>query len=349
MITLIACGHSIGGVHSVDHPEIVSGPVSAENKASFDTTLGALDNNVVVEYLNNSTANPLVRNANDTLNSDKRIFASDNNKTMKKLADAAYFKSQCEDVFGRMLDLVPGDVTLTEPLQPADIRPYIETYALNADGGVDFSGRIRVRITPSTGRDPDSLTVSVLPMTQNGSAMHTIDAPRATFRLGMSMGYLDEVFQWFEFSHTIDAGEAFDSFKIRINDKTYDNGGTGGYPVNADIFLQKKQTCIEYDESLKKVNLTVTAAISKMLLEKKPAPQIRLVNREKAQGYFIPRLEQVIVPMQSTNKETAQYVYYTATAVVNEDSFATTFDLEVGDSKLEYISTIGFASCESIE
>lgn len=346
MITLIACGHSIGGVHSVDHPEIVSGPVSPENKASFDTTLGVLDNKVVVEYLDNSTANPLVRNANDTLNSDKRIFESDDNKTMKKLADAAFFKSQCEDVFGRMLDLVPGDVTLTEPLQPADVRPYIETYGLNANGGVDFSGRIRVRITPGTGRDPDSLTSSIIPMTRNGSAMQEIDASRATFRLGQSMGYLDEVFQWFEFNHTIDAIEAFDSFKIRINGRIFDNGGTGGYPVNSDVLFQKKQTCIVFDTDTNQGNLTVTVAISKALLQEKPSPQIRLVRKENIQGYFIPRLEQVVVPMQYAGRETAEYVYYTAAAAVNGDSFSTTFDVEVSHSRLEYISTAGLDSCE---
>jgi hypothetical protein len=347
MITLIACGHSIGGVHSVDHPEIVSGPVSPENKASFDTTLGVLDNKVVVEYLNNSTANPLVRNANDTLNSDKRIFASDDNKTMKKLAEPAYFKSQCEDVFGRMLDLVPGDVTLTEPLQPADIRPYIETYELNADGGVDFSGRIRVRITPSTGRDPDSLTASIIPMARNGSAMQEIDAPRASFRLGQSYGYLDESFQWFEFSHTMDTSKTFDSFKIRINDKTYDNAGTGGYPVHSDVLFQKKQTCIVYDATLDQGNLTVTAAISKAL-HSKATPQLRVVGKKHVQGYFIPRLEQIVVPMQHAGKETAQYTYYTAAAVVNRDSFSATIDIEVGDSKLEYISLAGLDVCEPL-
>lgn len=348
MITLIACGHSIGGVHSVDHPEIVSGPVSPENKANFDTTLGVLDNKVVVEYLNNSTANPLVRNANDTLNSDKRIFASDDNKTMRKLVDATYFKSQCEGVFGRMLDLVPGDVTLTEPLQPADIRPYIDTYGLNADGGIDFSGRIRVRVTPSTGRDPDSLTASIVPMNRNGTALDDIDAPRATFLLGQSMGYMDEVFQWFDFSHTIDADEAFDSFRIRINDRTYDNAGTGGYPVNSDVFLQKKQTCLVYDTTTNQGNLTVTAAISKSLLQNKSTPQIRIVRRNKVQGYWIPRLEQVVVPMQYANKETGQYVYYTAAAVVNAESFSTTFDVEVGNTKIEYISTAGLSTCEPL-
>lgn len=346
MITLIACGHSIGGVHSVDHPEIVSGPVSAANKASFDTTSAALDNKVVVEYLGNTTANPLVRNANDTLNSDKRIFASDDNKTMRKLADTSYFKSQCEDVLGRMLDLVPGDVTLTDPLQPADVRPYILTYGLNANGGVDFSGRIRVRITPSTGRDPNSLTAAIIPITRNGTAGPEIDAPIFTaYLLGQSVGYLDEAFQWFEFSYSMNASETFDSFKIRLNDKIYDNGGTGTYPINGDVLYQQKQSCMSFDSATNQGNLTVTAAVSKTLLQNKAAPQIRLVKRTKVQGYHIDRLEQVVVPMQPANKETAQYAYYTASAPINLESLSTTFDIEVGDSKVEYITAPDIGTC----
>lgn len=217
MITLTACGHSIGGVYSVDHPEIVSGNVSAENKASFDTTKGVLDNNVVLEYLDNSTTNPLIRNANNTLNSDKRVFAADDNATMKKLADATYFKSQCEDVFRRMLSLVPGDVTLSKPLEPADIKPYILTQQLKSDGSVEFSGRIRVRVMPVTGRDLNTLTAAIIPASRNGSQVADIAAKRAAYLGGTSSGYLDETFLWFEFNQTLKTSETFSTFNIRVN------------------------------------------------------------------------------------------------------------------------------------
>jgi hypothetical protein len=199
VITLIACGHSIGGVHSVDHPEMVSGPVSAENKASFDTTKGVMDNNVVLEYLDNSTANPSIVNTNNTLNLEKRIFAAYENATMRKLANKAYFKAQCEVAFEKMLDFVAGDVTLSEPLGPADIRPCIESYQLK-DGSVDFSGRLRVRIKPGTGRDQHALTASLIPASRNGISVAEIAARHATFRGGTSFGYLDEEFTLFEFS-----------------------------------------------------------------------------------------------------------------------------------------------------
>jgi hypothetical protein len=337
MITLIACGHSIGGVHSVDHPEIVPGPVSAENKLSFDTTLGVLDNNVVTEYLDNSTANPLIINTNNTLNSDKRIFAADDNATMRKLADKAYFKSQCEAVFEKMLNLVPGDVTLTEPMEPADIRPYINKYQLKADGTVEFSGQLRVRITPVTGRDQNTLTASLIPTSGNSSNVSEIVAQRATFRGGTSSGYLDEQFSWFEFSKTMKASEAFESFNIRINDVTYDNAGTGGYPVNTKILYQEPQSCIVYDATTNQGTMNVTAAISKGLLTGSAAPQIIVVKKVTQQRNFIPRLVSEAIPMVRSSKETAEYVYYTASTSLSRDSLEPTFDIEVGDEKVEFI------------
>jgi hypothetical protein len=345
MITLIACGHSIGGVHSVDHPEIVSGPVTAENKASFDTTLGVLDNNVVMEYLDNSTANPLVVNTNNTLNSDKRIFAADDNKTMRKLADKAYFKSQCETVFEKMLSLVPGDVTLTEPLEPADIRPYISSYQLK-DGSVEISGRIRVRVTPVTGRDQDSLTASIIPAPRGNITVAEIAARRATFRGGTSFGYLDENFLWFEFDQTLNASEAFSSFTIRVNDDTYDNGGTGGYPVNADILYQEAQSCVAWDATKREGTLNVTAAVSKSLLQAGAAPQINVVKKTKVQGNFIPRLQPETIPMIRSSKETAGYVYYTASTTLSGDGLDPTLDIAVGDSKVEFINTNGLTGHE---
>jgi hypothetical protein len=308
MITLIACGHSIGGVHSVDHPEIVSGPVTAENKASFDTTLAVLDNNVVLEYLDNSTANPLVVNANNTLNSDKRIFAADDNATMRKLTDKAYFKAQCETVFEKMLSLVPGDVTLSEPLEPADVRPYIESYQLK-EGSLDFSGRIRVRVTAVTGRDKNTLTASIIPASRNGATVSEIVAQPARYLEGISVGYLDEEFQWFEFSQTLNSSEAFDSFTIRLNDITHDNGGTGGYPVNANVLYQETQSCVVYDRATNKGTLSVTAAISKDILQSGASPQINVVKQTLVQGNFIPRLNPEVIKMVSSGKETAEYVY----------------------------------------
>jgi hypothetical protein len=345
MITLIACGHSIGGVHSVDHPEVVSGPVTAENKATFDTTSGEMDNNVVLEYLDNSTSNPLVVNPNNTLNSDKRIFLADDNATMRRLADKAYFKSQCETVFEKMLNLVPADVTLTEPMEPADIRPYIVSHRIK-DGAVELSGRIRVRTSPVTGRNGVELAASLIPASRNGTAPTEIVANPARFKGGMSSGYLDERFTWFEFDQTMIASEAFNSFKIRVNDVTYDNGGTGGYPINTDVLYQNAQSCTVHDTATDEWRMTVTAAVSKSLLQGGATPQINVSKKTMIQGNPIPRLTPVVVKMTRSNKETAEYVYYTATTTLSPQGLGSTFDIEVGDSKVEFIEANALPSQE---
>jgi len=341
MITLIACGHSIGGVHSVDHPEIVSGPVSPENKATFDTSSGEMDNQVVLEYLDNSTANPLIVNANDTLNSDKRIFAADGNATMRKLADKAYFKSQCENVFERMLDLVPGDVTLSEPMEPADIRPYITQYELNANGSIAFSGRIRIRISPVTGRDMDNLTASIILPSHSGGNPTEIVAKQATYKLGRSVGYLDEAFTWFEFTTVLPASEAFGSFNIRVNDVVHDNAGTGGYPVNADVLYQRPQSCTFSDPTTKQWSITLVAAVSKSLLQGGAEPRLNFMKKTRKPRSFLPNLTPETVKMERAGKETAEYVYFTATTPVSTDGLEPMVDFEVGDSKVEYVPTGG--------
>uniref|UniRef100_L2FB44 Peroxidase n=1 Tax=Colletotrichum fructicola (strain Nara gc5) TaxID=1213859 RepID=L2FB44_COLFN len=108
MITMVACGHSLGNIHSVDFPEMVAGETSEENIAHFDTSPTNFDNAVVTEYLENETANPLVVGVNDTMNSDKRIFGSDGNATMSSLSDPVTFKSKCTRIFERMIDTVPA-------------------------------------------------------------------------------------------------------------------------------------------------------------------------------------------------------------------------------------------------
>ncbi|EHK24166.1 uncharacterized protein TRIVIDRAFT_147594 [Trichoderma virens Gv29-8] len=47
MIALVACGHSVGGVHGVDFPEIVPNPIKNDNTVTFDTTTDNFDNFVL--------------------------------------------------------------------------------------------------------------------------------------------------------------------------------------------------------------------------------------------------------------------------------------------------------------
>jgi hypothetical protein len=55
MIQLTACGHTLGGVHATEFPELVG-----EGEAPSDSTVSEFDEKIVTEYLDNNTTNPLV-------------------------------------------------------------------------------------------------------------------------------------------------------------------------------------------------------------------------------------------------------------------------------------------------
>ncbi|KAF8171262.1 heme peroxidase [Pholiota molesta] len=127
MIQLVACGHTIGGVRSVDFPEVVKANASAASGvalANFDTT-PQFDTAIITEYLDGTTQNPLVVPAsNVSFASDLRIFSSDGNVTMKSLASPTSFADTCATMIERMLNTVPSDTQLTEEIEllPVKVR-----------------------------------------------------------------------------------------------------------------------------------------------------------------------------------------------------------------------------------
>ncbi|KAH6908314.1 heme peroxidase, partial [Coprinopsis sp. MPI-PUGE-AT-0042] len=123
MIKLVACGHTMGGVRSDAFPQLVPAPASGLAIHDFDTS-PEFDNKVATEYLDGTTQNPLVVSSNATLVSDLHVFSSDGNKTISEMASPDAFKNECRDILGRMLDVVPRGVTLTEEITmiPAKVK-----------------------------------------------------------------------------------------------------------------------------------------------------------------------------------------------------------------------------------
>ncbi|KDR73635.1 hypothetical protein GALMADRAFT_251405 [Galerina marginata CBS 339.88] len=128
MIKLVACGHTMGGVRSADFPQLVAPDPNSIYPVikNFDTTTEKFDNAVVTEYLNGSTQNLLVVSANQTMDSDLRVFQSDNNSTIRSMADNTVFQSECQSILTRMIDTVPASVTLTDEIT---LLPAKVTYA----------------------------------------------------------------------------------------------------------------------------------------------------------------------------------------------------------------------------
>ncbi|KAJ6562439.1 heme peroxidase [Mycena capillaripes] len=146
MIGLVACGHTFGGVQHEQFPHIVpelNDPNNNLSVAHFDSTFVTFDNNIASEYILGTTQDPLVVGLNDTTNSDKRIFGSDGNFTMRSFAESPeLYASTCADLFARMIDTVPRGVQLTEVITPLPVKPTISQLVLHGDT-LELSGQVR--------------------------------------------------------------------------------------------------------------------------------------------------------------------------------------------------------------
>ncbi|KAI8928404.1 heme peroxidase [Entophlyctis helioformis] len=145
MIQLVACGHTLGGVHAEFHPELTNQPTAA-----FDSTRTVFDNAVAVEWINGSSIDPLARRDdpnNVGLRSDANIFSLDGNVTMTEYVAAVLasskqaFNNACARVFSRLFDeAVPKGTVLSEPIVPYpvsigfELRRRKETFQIRIGG-----------------------------------------------------------------------------------------------------------------------------------------------------------------------------------------------------------------------
>lgn len=146
MIQVVACGHTIGGVHSEEHPDIVPPGTTPVGTADLDSTNHTFDATVLNEFLDGTTKNPLVVGANPIARSDGRVFGLDGNKTVSSMRDPGAFAGTCSWILQKMLDTVPSSVKLTDPVVAYDLKPGNLQLNVGADGEtLDFSGELRIR------------------------------------------------------------------------------------------------------------------------------------------------------------------------------------------------------------
>jgi hypothetical protein len=157
MIKLVACGHTLGGVHPATQAKnFVSQLRTTDNSSAsvaalsdvenFDTTHAKFDAKVAQEFVSNTTTNPLVVGTNDKFNSDKTVFNSDGGRTIRQMADEQTFQNECRAVLSKMLNIVPAGTKLTEDISVYDVKPGNLALTLGSNGtSVTFSGEVRVR------------------------------------------------------------------------------------------------------------------------------------------------------------------------------------------------------------
>ncbi|KAJ7673937.1 heme peroxidase [Mycena polygramma] len=225
MISLVACGHSFGGVQHAPFPTIVpemNDPNNTDSVAHFDSTFIHFDNNVAKEYIAGTTANPLVVGRNDTTNSDARIFGSDGNVTMRGFAKSpTLFASTCSALFARMLDTVPRGVTLSEVLTPLPVKPDNLQFTLNGDK-LTFEGSVRLyNATQNTHTSVSLLYTSHTGATHNHTLTFSGEGTNAPGRPSTA---------WYAFDDpplSLDASAGVTSISFLVDGKMEDQKGRG--------------------------------------------------------------------------------------------------------------------------
>jgi hypothetical protein len=149
MIQMVACGHTLGGVHSKNFPDIVPAGTAPNDFALFDSTTD-FDNKIATRYINGPDTDPLAVGPVPGKNADLAVFTADQNVTLKAMADAATFNSMCSSALQKMIELVPTNVTLSDVIAPYDVKPAgLQLTLLSGGAQIKFSGDIRVRTTVS--------------------------------------------------------------------------------------------------------------------------------------------------------------------------------------------------------
>ncbi|KAF8061773.1 heme peroxidase [Lyophyllum atratum] len=253
MIALVACGHTFGGVRHDDFPLVVN--VDVENGfGNFDGTSHGFDHIVVSEYLQGTTTNPLVVGANVTTRSDLRIFSSDKNATMKRLADPATFQSTCATLLERMINTVPKGVTLTEIIDPIENKAR-SALLFTKDGHYLLQTSLR-RLTVNEGR-----TVKLFwkERTTEGSLCPstgcTVLSSKTSTVIPTFLGELRglKTLASYEFAANIPLNASVSKFWFEVDEQdgssptVVDNGGSGFVIDQDTVLFDPVRTTVELD------------------------------------------------------------------------------------------------------
>lgn len=315
MIQLTACGHTLGGVHEEQFPDIA--PAASDGgEAGLDSTVAAFDNKVVTEYLDGTTKNPLVvgQSVQNGRNSDGRIFGSDGNVTVSAMRDPNTFQNTCKAVLQKMIEIVPSGVKLTDPIQPYFVKPVAMQLTLTEDPTImTMSGFIRVRTTSMGNNFPTSVTVTYKNR-NGGSDCGTEGCSFSAGLEGQASGF-DDSFAWFPLAADVQVSSGISAFTVTLNmadgtSKLVDNNGAW-YPMNDGILIQKPQSCLL--NSPTSGQLSVTAAVRN---DRNYLP-VSLVVHQKTltDGIPVAKIEQITLPM-SRGSCVGAYTFYTAAYTV---------------------------------
>ncbi|KAK0435078.1 heme peroxidase [Armillaria borealis] len=325
LIALTICGHTMGSVHHAGFPQVVpESAVTPDNLGGaihFDATPGIFDHKVEVvlihissvhEYLSweGQRGGALVTTENITVRSDLRLFTSDNNATIQRLATSQdYFKQSCVDLFTRMIDTVPSNVHLTEVITPNVVKPVNVSLSLDNNGGVVFSGYIRLLSVSFS----DAATVKLV--------IHPYAAwSTATASLLHTGGSLFGNTLYYGFSMPV---ESISSFTITVTDgnypRTFDNNGNG-YPIQDNFFFLPDLSSTDEDG-----NVVIKAAVLTSTKLVNVSANIAVPTRMI--GALGPRIDHIVVQLSPEETLGAYTIYGASTSVESMHVDQTTVDI----------------------
>ncbi|KAF8704342.1 peroxidase family, partial [Rhizoctonia solani] len=336
MIQMVACGHTIGGVHGQFFPEL-TGDSNRTNYVHFDTTPATFDNKAATEYLDGTSLNPLVT-APGGNNSDFTVFNSDGNSTIKAMSQPTKFLSTCGSILQRMIDTVPSTVKLSDPITPMKVKPHDLQLQLLSTGQIRLDGYIRVR-SEDRGLS-EQPTVRVMYADRTGQVNSTkIDTMPVRFQGGIGSGF-EAVFWFYQIPSTI-LPKGISHFNVSLTNVTtraetvYDNNGHG-YPVQDIIIFQAAQSCqIINSDKNGNGNLTVTAAVRDGM--DLTNPSLNVVVKVPRANSVVPALVVRTVPMKLLRSTEFGYSLYNGSYSLPTESWSTTADVWVeGPNGVKY-------------
>ncbi|KAK1230801.1 hypothetical protein PQX77_006101 [Marasmius sp. AFHP31] len=304
MIALVACGHAVGGVRKADFPTVVP---------DKDFALFNGDG-----YLDGTTPNPLVVSPAITMRSDLRIFSSDGNATMQRLAQGDNLDNECASLIERMINTVPKGVTLTEPILPIEYKVgKVRLFPSKDSNSLKFTTTLRAldvnpnrkitlfwtdregaRTCPATGCSSKSTEVEELANIGNGFDI-----------LGMTASM-------YHFEATINATTSISKFWFEIDEgdgsakKVVDNIGQG-YGIDQDtVLFDPARSALGFLPDIGSVTLiTVAVQTSKFT---SLAPSLVAFNPVTSAPEFLPEFSTVDLELDTTLPPTAGYTFFTA-------------------------------------
>ncbi|KAI1386068.1 heme peroxidase [Hypoxylon trugodes] len=268
MIGLVACGHSIGGVHGENFPEIVDVVDDINNQASrqdFDETFDNFDNSVAKQFVANTTQNPLAFGHNETTRSDFRIFNADGGELIRKMAESQqFFWDTCTTLLERMINTVPKGVKLTDVIEPIPVRPNNLFITVNPNGTQTISGEVRILEDGVTSANRQVLIHLKSRDGKNISSNPVV----ATTQNGLQVvGYYKNLpsFTSYTFTTTVPTTVGVSAFDVQLKDGNTDitntNGG-GGFPFQDALITQAESTCVGLEFFSTKSNNTLNISVA---------------------------------------------------------------------------------------